>query len=310
MRFSVLGQGVAGLCVATALAERGAAVEVITPENAPPPVSRLAGGMLAPFCEGDQAPPVVVAAGQGAADWWAARFAGVVRRGTLVIAPPRDTGDLRRFARATTGHMCVDPATLEPELEGRFSAGLIFANEAHMDPRAALDALRLRLLAMGAVFRSGAPSGRVIDCTGMAAGLAALRAVRGEMVLVHAPDVRLTRTMRLLHPRFPCYIVPRGDGRYLIGATMVESADSGPVTARALVELLSSAYIVHPAFAEAKVIETAAGLRPSFADNIPAILHSDGVVYVNGMYRHGFLMAPHLAETLAASLIPEVAHAC
>ena len=58
---SILGQGVAGLCAATALVERGLAVEVIVPEGAPDPVSHLAGGMLAPFCEGEAAPAQVVA---------------------------------------------------------------------------------------------------------------------------------------------------------------------------------------------------------------------------------------------------------
>lgn len=308
---SVLGQGVAGLCAATALAEAGLAVQVIVPEDAPEPVSYLAGGMLAPFCEGAVAPPVVVARGQGAVDWWTARVPGVVRRGTLVLAAPRETGELDRFARLTTGYAPVDPGALEPDLQGRFTRGLFYADEAHLDPVAALAHLRAALLARGVAFRGGAPKGRVVDCRGMAAAdrLHDLRAVRGEVIAVHAADVTLTRTLRLLHPRFPCYIVPRAAGHYVIGATMVESASPGGITARAVMELLSAAYTVHPGFAEAEVIQTAAGLRPAFPDNIPAIRHDGGRLHLNGFYRHGFLMAPALAGDLATLLQKETADA-
>ncbi|WP_167646435.1 FAD-dependent oxidoreductase [Mameliella alba] len=308
---SVLGMGVAGLCVATALAERGLQVEVITPEDAPDPVSRLAGGMLAPFCEGESAPDSVVKMGQSAADWWGARVGSLVRRGTLVVAPSRDATELDRFARATRSHQWVDPTDLEPDLDGRFARGLFFAGEAHMDPSEARRSLRARLDGMRVRFHSGPASGRVIDCTGMAAAphLPDLRAVRGEMLALFAPDVMLTRPVRLLHPRIPCYIVPRGNGHYMVGATMVESARNGPVSARAVMELLSAAYTVHPAFGEAELTHTGAGLRPSFPDNVPAIRVRGDRIFVNGMYRHGFLTAPALAEDLAATLTKEIAYA-
>src|SRR6202020_2997955 len=108
-RVLVIGGGVAGLCCATTLAERGAHVMVLerSPElggNA----SWLAGGMLAPFCEGESAPPSVVALGQGAIDWWDARVPGVTREGTLVVAPPRDSGEIDRFEARTSSHTRVD----------------------------------------------------------------------------------------------------------------------------------------------------------------------------------------------------------
>lgn len=303
--FSVLGAGVTGLCVATALVERGAKIELIDPS--PFGASWLAGGMLAPDCESESAPPSVVSAGGAAAAWWSVRFHGVVQRGTLVVAQARDGAEFIRFARATAHHETVEPGALEPDLR-HFPRALFYPREAHMDPREALKTLVERLLSKGVAITDDTPKGRIIDCTGMAAPLPNLRPVRGEMLIVHAPDVTLTRTVRLLHPRFPCYIVPRGEGRYMIGATMVESGDTRAITARAVMELLSAAYAVHPAFAEAEVLETAAGLRPAFPDNIPAIWHDSDRIYVNGMYRHGFLMAPHLAEQLATQLT-EAAHA-
>lgn len=308
---SVLGCGVAGLCAATALSEAGHKVEVIAPDGAPPPTSRLAGGMLAPFCEGESAPDLIVERGQAAIAWWAEHVAGVELRGTLVIAPPRDGAELDRFARATRSHVWVRPDDLEPDLSGRFARGLFFASEAHMDPVAAMADLRRRLKAHGVRFHGGAPKGRIVDCRGLAARdrLTDLRAVRGEMLEVSAPEVALTRPVRLIHPRFPCYIVPRGQGRYMIGATMVETARSGPVTARAVMELLSAAYTVHPGFAEAELIATGAGLRPSFPDNIPALRSEGDRIHVNGMYRHGFLMAPVIAGDLVRMMTEEQTHA-
>lgn len=311
MIHSVLGGGVTALCCATALSDRGFDVEVIVPDGAPEPASRFAGGMLAPFCEGESAPELIVAKGQASVNWWAAHVPGVVRRGTLVVAPPRDVSELERFARATREHDWVSPGYLEPDLAGRFARGLFFSSEAHLDPRQAMAILRSRLESRGVSFRTGAPRGRIVDCRGLASReeLADLRGVRGEMLIVHAPDVTLTRPVRLLHPRFPCYIVPRENGRYMIGATMVESARRGDVTARAAMELLSAAYTVHPSFAEAEILELGAGLRPSFPDNIPAIRHAADRIHVNGMHRHGFLMAPVCAEQLATELAELYAHA-
>ncbi len=310
MIWSVLGAGVTGLCVATALAERGEAVEVVVPEAAPPPISYLAGGMLAPFCEGENAPDEIVEAGQLAINWWARRVGSFAQRGTLVVASARDQAELARFARASRNHSDVIPDKLEPDLAGRFARGLFFASEAHLDPFEALASLRHALTETGVRFVT-ASKGRVIDCRGWAAqeDLADLRPVRGEMLIVHAPDVVLTRPVRLLHPRFACYIVPRGAARYMIGATMLETAQARGVTARALVELLSAAYSLNPGFAEAEVISTGTGLRPAFVDNIPRIRHTPDRIHVNGMYRHGFLMAPVLAERLAIALTQEIAHA-
>ena len=92
-----------------------------------------------------------------------------------------------------------------------------------------------------------------IDCRGLAAArqLPDLRGVRGEMLLVQSRELRLQRPVRLLHPRMPVYVVPRGEGIYMIGATMIESDDAGAVTVRSALELLSAAYALHPAFGEA-----------------------------------------------------------
>ncbi|MHA6314024.1 FAD-dependent oxidoreductase [Pantoea sp. S-LA4] len=309
-RWSVLGSGVAGLCVATLLAERGETVEVITrPECLA--ASHWAGGMLAPWCEAESAPPQVIEWGQHAAAWWAQRIEGVVQHGTLVVAPPRDSRELIRFASLTHQHQWVTPGEIEPALENRFARGLFFAAEAHLDPRSALKQLQQRLLAADVSFHSGAPGGQIIDCRGIHAAemQPALRAVRGEMLILHAPDLTLSRPVRLLHPRFPCYLVPRADGVFMLGATMVESHDSSPISARAMMELLSAAYTLHPALAEARVLESGTGLRPAYRHNLPEVRYQNGVFSINGLYRHGFLLAPMMAEQFIQQLTQEMTHA-
>ncbi|MFC6490604.1 FAD-dependent oxidoreductase, partial [Nitratireductor sp. GCM10026969] len=250
--------------------------------------------------------------GREAARWWEAAVPGLVHfNGTLVVAPPRDTAELRRFAARTEGHSRVaadEIASLEPDLAGRFRAGLFFPQEAHLDPRQALRVLAEKLQAAGVRFlfnRAEPPRGetfdRVVDCTGFAAAASVpeLRGVRGEMLYLETREVRLSRTVRLIHPRFPVYIVPRSGGRFMVGATMIESADEGPITARSAIELLNAAYALLPAFGEARIIEAAAGIRPAYPDNLPRIEERNGTLFVNGFHRHGFLLSPALAGEAA-----------
>ncbi|MFD2236607.1 glycine oxidase ThiO [Aureimonas populi] len=309
-RVLVRGAGVAGLAAARELCRHGLAVELR--ERAASPgagASGLAGGMLAPFCEGESAPEAVTRLGLRAADWWEEALPGLVgRAGTLVLAPPRDAAELTRFAARTSGHEWLDAdgiAALEPALAGRFGKGLFFRQEAHLDPRAALAGLRARLEREGARLRFGTPDegdaggfDAVIDCTGAAAIPArpGLRGVRGEMLYLETPEIAFARPVRLLHPRHPIYVVPRGQGRFMVGATMIEANDAGPVSARSLMELLNTAYALHPAFGEARVCETGAGVRPAYDDNLPRVTRQDRTIHINGFYRHGFLLAPALAR--------------
>lgn len=317
MRVTVIGAGVAGLATATELLKRGAAVTVIdrAPDLGPASCSWWAGGMLAPWCEAESAEEDVVRLGAAAADWWEAHAGGVIRRGTLVVAPARDAGELRRFARRTEHHEMLDGdaiAALEPALAGRFRSGLFFREEAHLDPRRATRALADRLRAGGAMLRfsteaaDAPPADVTVDCRGLAARdtVKDLRGVRGEMLVLRSRELELTRTVRLLHPRFPLYLVPRaggtgGEGLFMVGATSIESGSRSPVSARSLMELLGAAYALHPAFGEAEVVEIGVDARPAFPDNLPRAWREGRRVFVNGLYRHGFLLAPAMARRAA-----------
>ncbi len=315
---TILGAGVTGLAVASELALRGVDLRVVDPAGGPGPqaCSWWAGGMLAPFCEGETAEEPVTRLGQQASGWWQAMGAQISHRGSLVIAAGRDRAEMARFANRTTNHRSLtadEVGQMEPALAGRFDRALIFESESHLSPRQALTALRDRLAARGITVGDHAPGdGRIIDCRGLAARdmLPDLRGVRGEMVVLRAPDVTLTRPVRLLHPRHPLYIVPRGDGIFMLGATQIETAARGPVTLRSVVELLNAAYALDPSFAEAEVLELGADARPAFPDNLPRIRRHGARIHVNGLFRHGFLLAPALARMVAdlvtRNKIPEV----
>jgi glycine oxidase len=318
MRIVVIGAGVAGLACAVELAERGATVEVLERGEAlgSSSCSWYAGGMLAPWCELESAEPLIARLGAESLAWWQRRFPDTALAGSLVVAHARDAGELVQFARRTERFEWLDAdavATLEPDLRGRFSKGLYFREEGHLDPRAALAALANRLADLGVPIRFGVDSAGkeltgccTIDCTGLAARgiLKDLRGVKGEMLLLRLRDVSFSRPVRVLHPRVPLYVVPRADGLFMVGATMIESDQPTRITARSMLELLSAAYGLHPAFGEAEIIEIGTGVRPAFPDNLPRIGWHRGALHVNGLYRHGFLLAPSLAR-MAAQIVLE-----
>jgi glycine oxidase len=102
-----------------------------------------------------------------------------------------------------------------------------------------------------------------------------------------------------MHPRYPLYIVPRAGNRFLIGASAIESNDLSPISVRTMLELLSAAYAVHTGFLEARITGTYVQCRPGLPDNLPTLTHAEGISRVNGLFRHGFLIAPAIASGIA-----------
>lgn len=225
---------------------------------------------------------------------------------------------------------------LEPELGRSFHQGVYLPEEGQIDNRKLLIALKeeLEQLKVGWVEHANVTAIEqhgetcviryqendeiqtlacdfTIDCRGIgarqkdssvdAAPLADLRGVRGELFQLFAPQVTLNRPIRLMHPRYQLYIAPKTQGFYVVGATEIESDDNTAMTVRASMELLSAAYSVHPGFAEANIRQHISQLRPAFHDNQPKITVQNKLIQVNGLYRHGFLIAPViLAQTLYA----------
>ena len=307
MHIRVIGAGVAGLTVAFECAQAGLTVELLEQCEGPGlGCSSLAVGMLAPWCEAETSEPLITRLGIRSLDLWREHFPQTPFNGSLVVAHARDRADFERFAKLTSGHRRLDArglAGIEPSLEDRFRDALFYADEGHVEPRRVLPQLHARLAAAGGTiqFNSDAKpdelDGIVIDCRGLAArdSQPELRGVKGEMIIVETSEVELARPIRLIHPRWPLYVIPRGDNRFMLGATSIEAEDTG-VSVRSALELLGAAYAVHPAFAEARILEFGSGLRPAYPDNLPRIAVHNDKIAVNGLYRHGFLLAPALAE--------------
>jgi len=305
---SVIGAGIAGAWHALLFAQAGHAVTLHERSDADMMLStsHWAGGMLAPWCESEIAEPLISRLGLHALDLWRRELPDTPFNGSLVVAHTRDRGDFERFASLTTDHRRLDAralAELEPSLQGRFREGLFFAGEGHVEPRRVLPKLHARIIAAGGTVKfnsepdDSAFDGIVIDCRGLAArdDLPELRGVKGELILVESDEIELARPVRLIHPRWPLYVIPREDHLFMLGATSIEAEDTG-VSVRSALELLGAAYAVHPAFAEARIVEFGSGLRPAFPDNLPRITIDNNHISVNGLYRHGFLIAPALAE--------------
>jgi glycine oxidase len=305
---SIIGAGVTGAWQALLFAQAGHRVTLHERSDAAmtQSTSYWAGGMLAPHCEAEASESVIVRLGLRSLKLWREYFPQTPFNGSLVVAHARDRADFERFARLTTGFQRLDAdgvGEIEPSLEGRFREGLFYADEGHVEPRKILPELHARIRASGGAihFNSdvepGDVEGTLIDCRGLVARdqQSGLRGVKGELILIETDEVELRRPVRLIHPRFPLYVVPRGDNRFMLGATSIESESSG-VSVRSALELLGAAYAVHPAFGEARILEFGSGLRPAYPDNLPRITVNNDRIAVNGLYRHGFLLAPALAE--------------
>lgn len=321
----VIGSGVSGLACAYYLQKAGCDVTLSTASRGCDKncCSWWAGGMLAPFCEQESAEPLIGTLGKESMAFWQ-QLASITEfnyyaNGSLVVAPARDQSLKRSFERLTQNHQRLDHAqltALEPDLD-HFQQGLFYPDEAHIQPRLATKVLWDELGRMNVTLNTehyldevSLANGRKhydwqIDCRGLAAQstLDDLRGVKGEMLHIHSDEVQLSRPVRLLHPRYPLYIVPRPEQQFMVGATMIEANTSRNATVRSVLELLSAAYVVHPAFAEAEIVEVGVDIRPAFNDNLPKIRRYGNQLYVNGLYRHGYLAAPALARRVSDIII-------
>lgn len=308
MKLAVVGAGVAGRWLAELAGQRGFTVDLF--DDGVRKASSVAAGLLSPFCELDSASALVHRLGRESLPRWR-DLAGdffFQQTGTLVVAASSDLAELARLERRVQKHhpgsYRVPVERLEPELSPRFRDGLYFAEEGQVDARGALAVLarsarwRGRAREIAPFLVDGERYDWVADCRGLAAReqWTGLRGVRGEIARVRAPEVALHRPVRLAHPRFALYVAPRPDHRFVIGATSLESEDEGPPRVRSALELLSAAYALHPGFGEATIEELSSALRPALPDHEPRLQVRPGLLRLNGLYRHGYLVAPKVCE--------------
>ena len=322
---AIAGAGLLGRLIGWRLAERRAEVTLYerAARHAPQSAAHVAAAMLAPVSELPDTAPSIFEMGRTSLKMWPRwlRELDVPHGidGSLLVAHGADAPLLDKFHRSLGVRrdeaLVLDAAGVaaaEPALAGRFQRGLLLPNEGWLDNRALLQALEMRChihfehTAEPEALRADV----VIDCRGIGANLPDLRGVRGEAIRLRVPDVQLSRPVRLMHPRYQLYVVPRPNHGYVVGATQIESASNRPVTVRSALELLSAAFSVHPGFAEAEIVELSAGLRPAYPDNLPRVERHGNVLRVNGLYRHGFLIAPVVVDQVLEEINEIVEMSC
>lgn len=327
----IVGAGILGRLIALSGEKRGWKVTLFDKgdETGADSCSFRPPAMLAPVAELEGAEQIIADLGNASLKLWpeivneTGKNVFFQQNGSLIVAHPHDRGEMARFkgslnAKATGQFRMVtqnELKSLEPQLDSCFTEALYIPEEGQIDSRNALAALAQALKDKNIECHYGtiAPSlsfkkiianddthdfDLVIDARGYGAktDLPDLRAVRGEIIRIHAPDIHLNRPVRLLHPRYPLYVVPHANGEFVIGATSIESEDNSPVSVRSALELLSAAFALNARFGEARIMEMSVGLRPAFPDNLPRIVTTEGLLRVNGLYRHGYLISPKLAE--------------
>lgn len=265
--------------------------------------------------------------------------AGYRRSGTLLVARDRDEAEAldheltirRRFGLEVSQLRPSQARELEPALAPTLRAALQFGEDHVIDPRPLCAALAEAVRRSGGELlphtevaaveledgvlltdggRLSAP--RIVVAAGVwsasipgvpAEARVPVRPVKGQILRLHDPagPGLLTRVLRMP----TAYVVPRGDGRYVLGATMEERGFDTTVTAGAVFELLRDASELLPGLSELVVDELCAGLRPGTADNAPIIGPGaiEGLFWATGHYRHGILLAPVTADLLTAAVV-------
>jgi glycine oxidase len=330
---AVVGAGVIGLSCAWRAASAGYPVRVYDPAPGSG-ASRVAGGLLAPVTEAVPVEPEVFAFGEASLRRWPGFAAELATAGTDprlrtsgTLAVALDSGDgaeldriaeqLSRMGRGVETLTGRQARRLEPSLGPQVRRALSVPSDLSVDNRALLEALLAACHGAGVRFHSERcaqlPTADVVI---LAAGVhsaalhpalaGVIRPVKGEILRLRCRPGTLSppsRTVRGIVGGRSCYLVPRDDGRLVLGATQREAGFDTEVTAGGVRELLTDAEWVLPAIAEYTLEETAAGLRPGSPDNLPVIGELEpGVLAATGHHRHGILLAPLTAEAILALL--------
>lgn len=335
-KIAILGAGLIGRSVALLLQPKFAVSlyekNTINDSNT---TGLLAAAMIAPTAESVIASDSIVNMGSCAQQLWPKLLSQLnldnlyQNKGSLILAHRQDMSDLEHFKQRLSEQSKsqvralsrFDITRLEPELSHQFAAGLFIESEGQLDNKGYYQATSkmiqnsdIHLHEHTDINIADLPESYdwIIDCRGLGSKSevlqikSKLRGVRGEVVRVRAPEVELTRPIRIMHPRHPIYIAPKPNQEFVIGATEIESEDDKQATVRSTLELLSAAYSTHKGFAEAEILSVKAGLRPTFLDNEPKITKSGNFIQINGLYRHGYLLAPYILQQVLLLLDPSL----
>ncbi len=335
MKTGIAGAGIIGRLLAFELANAGHEVTLFDKDNAEglENCSMAAAGLLNPVSELEKSPPLIFQLGFESLK---NRWPKIIEQldptiyfrssGSIAISHPQDQAELTQFINTISNRLKQQDLyrllsqqelhNLEPALT-KFTSGYHFPIAGQLDNQAIMQALGNKLRGMKPKIHWHSntivneltpgkincadkthPFDVVFDCRGLGgkSTFSNLRGVRGELIWLHAPGIHIKHPIRLMHPRYTVYLVPRPEQIFLLGASEIESEDMSPISVRTALELLSGIYSLHSGFSEARILKTVANCRPTLSSHLPQIKYREGLIAINGLYRHGFLMAPSLID--------------
>ena len=340
MKIAILGAGLMGRVLALRLYQSGynkltlIDKDTTIGENSP---AFIAAGMLAPFSESVMGGKLIYELGKNSLTYWHQYLDSLgaptlcSNQGTILLTNQNFATEITHYLKKISFNIQLtgkyyshlnseEISKLEPDLTG-FNYGYYLPGEGSLYARKVFGIIGDYLLTCvnwitetcvnedsfsSEICINGKKQAfdLIFDCRGLGAKniLSDLRGVRGEIIRVSAPDVNINRPIRIFHPRHNIYVTPYEKNYYIIGATEIEAEDYSPISVRSSLELLSIVYSIHKGFAEARILEAKTNCRPTLKSNEPLIMAKDNHIVINGLYRHGFLLAPTLAENIITYL--------
>src|SRR6201997_679636 len=323
----IVGGGIIGLSLSIALRKRGATVLVVERGEPGREASHAAGGMLV------DCPVETPVALQALATASARMYPGFAHelevesemkvdlrdQGTILFPDPKQGDECERMGLAT-----AKPRELEPELADNHQPAF-YLHERSVDPRALTAAALKAAKNRGVDFSSGDPvmavnlsdshvtgvsttktrfaAAKVVNCAGAWSGQIGpqtfpTRPVKGQMLCLAMPSRTLMKHV-IRSPK--AYLIPRSDGRLLVGATVEEAGFDKRTDPSTIQRLHRAAINLVPKLADAKILEDWAGLRPGTPDNLPILGATDipGYFVATGHFRDGILLTPVTAQVMA-----------
>ena len=326
----IIGGGIIGLSLSIALRKRGASVLVVERGEPGQEASHAAAGMLADFPL--ETPPILQNLATASACMYP-EFVHEVQDESGLKVDLRDQGTIfflspervHEWPELVRDHpLPATLAKLEPELASAENPA-IYLRERSVDPRALTSAVLKAAKHRGVDISSGTTATAVITSNGRATGLSTerttylapaivncagawsgqlpphlfpTRPVKGQMLSV----VSTTRDLLRHVVRAPeIYLVPRSDGRILVGATLEEAGYDKRTDVDTIQRMHRAAIDLVPGLTNARMLEAWAGLRPGSADNLPILgaSRTPGYFVATGHFRDGILLAPITAQVMA-----------
>ena len=340
-RIGIVGGGLLGRLAAFILTESGHTVEVYEKTSKNPDLSSsraaafTSAGLLSPISEKDTGGNVIFELGTRSLNLWSCldrkvkkivdEGLGLFLKGNLFVSSPAEAHNaVRLFNKIGFKGLPLsrdEKITMEPNLSEKLTCWIV-PDEGQIYPLRALNALVVatKRLSNKPVWYFNTPVREfgpgwiktektftnydlVFDVRGVGATDVGIRGVRGEvLVLDPPPNFSLSHPVRFLHPRLKIYVVPHENRRILVGSTEIESQDLSPISLQSALDLLTVAQYVFPELSEARILSTDVNLRPASFNNKPFFQIKENLVHVNGLFRHGWLIAPALLSEVFKKL--------